>query len=53
MLLRVAGERGVISTRRLGYWLKGKAGRIVGGLRIVRAGEDRNSSARWKLARSA
>ena len=52
VLLRVAGERGVISTRRLGYWLKGRVGRIVGGLRIVRAGEDRNSSARWQLGKA-
>ena len=48
-LLRVSGERGAISTRRLGYWLKGRAGRITDGRKIDRAGEDRTCSVRWAI----
>ena len=46
-LLRIGSERGAISTRRLGYWLKGKAGRIVDGQKIVRVGDAHDNIARW------
>lgn len=37
-LMAVAGRRGVIDTRSLGYWLRKHRGRIVGPWRIERAG---------------
>ena len=48
-LLRIAGERGAISTRRLGYWIKGRAGRIVDGRTITRAGEAHGGIVRWSV----
>ena len=57
VLLRVAGERGIISTRRLGYWLRGRDGRIVTvegkQLRFVKAGTALDSVVRWALRRMA
>ena len=35
LLLEVAGDRGHVSTRRLGRWLQSRAGRIVDGKRLV------------------
>ena len=43
VLLRIAGERGLISTRKLGGYLQAKQGRIVGGRKIVRAGTSHNA----------
>jgi putative DNA primase/helicase len=34
LLLRVAGERGRISTKALGWWLKGIAGQVVNDMRL-------------------
>ena len=34
-LLRIAGDRGAVSSRRLGAWLRKIQGRIVDGLRLV------------------
>ncbi|MGI4976247.1 MAG: bifunctional DNA primase/polymerase [Janthinobacterium lividum] len=48
-LLRIAGDRGAISTRRLGKWLMDHEGRIVGGLRIKRAGVAHGGGARWAV----
>ena len=50
--LRIAGERGTISTRRLGKWLLGREGRIVDGLRIAKAGLAHGSVVRWALDRA-
>lgn len=47
-LLRVAGEGGAINGTRLGKWLSQHQNRIVGGLRIVSAGNTGNR-ARWQL----
>ena len=52
-LLQIAGMRGSIDTRRLGYWLRAKAGRIVAGCRVVHAGATADSVARWRLDRKA
>ena len=35
LLMEVAGERGEISPQKLGNWIAGKAGRVVGGLKFV------------------
>ena len=48
-LVRVAGERGAISVRRLGYWLRGVEGRIVDGRKFVRTGFDRKKIALWAV----
>ena len=48
-LLRVSGERGAISTRRLGYWLKGRAGRIADGSKVVRVADAHDNIARWGI----
>jgi hypothetical protein len=47
-LLIVAGEGGVINSRRLGKWIGGHQNRIVGGLKIVAATVSAGS-ARWQL----
>jgi putative DNA primase/helicase len=49
VLLRVAGERGAISTRRLGQWLQKREGRIVGGRRIKRQRNAGGGLTRWAL----
>ena len=49
VLLRIGSERGCISTKRLGYWLKGRAGRIADGHRIVRSGDGHTGVAKWAL----
>ena len=35
LLLGVAGDKGNISTKRLGVWLRRIEGKVVGGLRLV------------------
>jgi hypothetical protein len=46
-LLMVAGEKGTISTKALGYWLRSNAERIVDGLRIVPDGEGQRVQ-KWR-----
>ncbi|MBF0422162.1 MAG: hypothetical protein HQL73_04140 [Magnetococcales bacterium] len=41
----IAGERGEINRRRLGWWIKRHAGRIVNGLKFVRADGNRSAEA--------
>jgi hypothetical protein len=48
-LLRIAGERGAISTKRLGYWLRGREGRIVNGFRLAKAGVAHGGAISWCL----
>ncbi|MGI4976796.1 MAG: bifunctional DNA primase/polymerase [Janthinobacterium lividum] len=48
-LLRIAGDRGTISTRRLGKWLLDHEGRIVGKLRIMRSGSAQGGVHRWAV----
>lgn len=47
-MYEIAGERGEINSRRLGRWIEGKAGRIVGGRWFERDGE-RGGVALWKV----
>ncbi len=49
MLLRIAGDRGNVNTRKLGTWLMDHAGRIVDGLRVVKSGTTSGSVLRWKV----
>ena len=44
----IADERGEINRRRLGWWIRRHAGRIVGGLRFVRASGNRSAEA-WQV----
>lgn len=48
-LLRIAGERGAISTKRLGYWLRSREGRIVNGFRLAKAGTAHGGGIAWCL----
>jgi hypothetical protein len=48
VLEEIAGESGAINARKLGWWIRRHAGRIVDGRRL--AGADGNASAgRWKV----
>ncbi len=44
----IAGERGEINRRRLGWWIRRHAGRIVNGLRFVRCSGN-SSAERWRV----
>ena len=44
----IADERGEINRRRLGWWIKRHAGRIVDGLRFVRASGN-SSAEKWRV----
>jgi len=44
----IAAERGEINRRKLGWWIRRHAGRIVDGLRIVRA-TGNGSAERWRV----
>ena len=46
----IAEERGEINRRKLGWWIKRHEGRIIDGLRIVRASGVGNASA-WRVER--
>lgn len=48
VLLDIAGERDVINRRTLGRWIKRNAGRMVNGLRFVRASGSRSAEA-WRV----
>jgi len=48
VMLDIAGERGEINRRKLGWWLKRHAGRIVDGKRFVRASGN-SSSEKWRV----
>lgn len=44
----IADERGEINRRRLGWWIKRHAGRVVDGRRFVRASGNRSAEA-WQV----
>ena len=44
----IAGEGGDINRRRLGWWLKRHAGRVVDGRRLVRVSGNRSAEA-WRV----
>lgn len=48
VLRDIADERGEINRRKLGWWIRRHAGRIVDGLRIVRA-QGNGSAERWRI----
>jgi hypothetical protein len=48
VLRDIAEERGEINRRKLGWWIKRHAGRIVDGRRFVRASGNRSAEA-WKV----
>jgi len=50
VLLRVAGEGGVVSGLRLGKWLSKISGRVVGGLRLSMTADPSNGN-RFRLER--
>ena len=47
--LRIAGERGVVSTMRLGSFLRDRQGKIVNALRLVKRGDAGGGIARWAV----
>ncbi len=49
-LLKVAGFRGEVNTKRLARWFLDREGKIVGGLRIKRKGVS-HSALRWSVSR--
>ena len=51
-LIRVAGERGIINTKRLGKWLLAHEGRIVDGHRLRRGSLAHGGVVRWMLMRA-
>ncbi|WP_159013229.1 hypothetical protein [Acidisoma sp. S159] len=48
-IVRLAGERGTINTKRLGKWLMNREGRIVDRYRIKRAGQVMGGLWRWAV----
>ena len=48
VLRDIADERGEINWRRLGWWIRRHAGRIVEGRRFVRASGNRSAEA-WQV----
>lgn len=44
----IAGERDAINRRRLGRWMKRHAGRIVDGMKLVKAHENKNAES-WRI----
>lgn len=48
VLRDIADERGEINRRKLGWWIRRHAGRIVDGLRFVRASGNRSAEA-WRV----
>ena len=45
----IAGNQGTINRRILGRWIERHAGQILGGLKIVRAGNAHNGVALWAI----
>jgi hypothetical protein len=48
ILHEIAGERDGINRRKVGWWIKRHAGRIVDGRRFVRASGNRSAEA-WRV----
>ena len=45
----IADERGDINRKKLGWWIRRHAGRIVDGLRLVRASGNHRSADAWQI----
>lgn len=52
MLMEIAGDKGAISNKKLGEFLRKREGRIMNGLRIKRGPPDRQKKATWEVAMS-
>jgi hypothetical protein len=52
ILLDIAGDRGDISTRKLGQFFQKREGRIMNGMRIKRGPLDRQKTATWEVTMS-
>lgn len=50
-LHEIADERGLINSKRLGWWIKRNAGRVVHNMRIVQDKSIITNTARWKVER--
>lgn len=48
VLLDIAGERGEINSRKLGWWIRRHSGRIVNGLRFARLNQN-SSAEKWRV----
>lgn len=48
----VAGERGDVNIRTLGYWFREQAGRVVGGMRLVQFGKPTRAGVAWQVVRA-
>jgi hypothetical protein len=48
VVLEIAGERGEVNRRRLGWWLKRHEGRLVNGRKFVQV-ESGGSAAKWQV----
>jgi putative DNA primase/helicase len=48
-LLSVAGVAGVITTKRLGLWLRSNKGKIINGMKLVSDGASRIGTFLWRL----
>lgn len=48
----VAGERGDVNIRRLGYWFREQAGRVVGGRRLAQFGKPTRAGVAWQVVRA-
>jgi len=44
----IAEEKGEVNRRKLGWWIRRHAGRIVGGLRFVRT-KGNSSAEKWRV----
>jgi hypothetical protein len=49
VLMEIAGDRDAVNAKKLGRWFLQREGRIIGGLRIKRAGQDRKKIAVWEV----
>lgn len=52
VLLRLAGDRGAVNTRKLNKWMQDKEGRIADGLRFKRDGKGGGGYQKWKLLKA-
>lgn len=50
LLLEIAGDKGTISNKKLGEFLRKREGRIMNGMRIKRGPPDRQKKATWEVA---
>jgi hypothetical protein len=49
VLMEIAGDRDAVNAKKLGRWFLQREGRIIGGLRIKRVGQDRKKIAVWEV----